>query len=71
MYIYKPSIGSTVVKRFKGGIHFTSPLQKAHISHLDMACMQQIINVMSNHLNIQICVYMNVWSHLQVFAEIL
>jgi len=40
--VYKPtiggSIGSTVAKRFEA-IHFTTPLQKAHISHhLHMAC---------------------------------
>jgi hypothetical protein len=37
--VYKPSSirSADVVKTFKA-IHFTTPLQKAHISHLDMAC---------------------------------
>jgi hypothetical protein len=47
--VYKPSSirSADVVKTFKA-IHFTTtPLQKAHISHLDMACSKLYMHVKS------------------------
>jgi hypothetical protein len=69
--VYKPIIGgsirSTVAKRFEA-IHFTTPLQKAHISHhLHMACSKLYMPVKSLKFTTEIHLYEHMWIFARYF----
>jgi hypothetical protein len=67
--VYKPIIGgsirSTVAKRFEA-IQFTTPVQKAHVSHLDMACSKIYMHVKS--LKFTTDTYINLYEHMRLFS---